>query len=214
MEKIELAPGRVPYPMPCSLVGANVAGKPNYLTIAWFTMANPSPPFVLAVLNKAHYTNPGVKENGTFSINKILNFTEYVDNADDWPNQISNHPGKTDIAFAPTIIAGSILSWEPFKRFEISLYSKYVGKQYIDNTSSDERKLNAYFINDLLIRYNINIKSLKEFGISLKINNLTNRMYESNAWVYRYYSEGSYGVYDGYFPQAGINFLLGIDLKF
>jgi flavin reductase (DIM6/NTAB) family NADH-FMN oxidoreductase RutF len=69
MEKIELAPGRVPYPMPCSLVGANVAGKPNYLTIAWFTMANPSPPFVLAVLNKAHYTNPGVKENGTFSIN-------------------------------------------------------------------------------------------------------------------------------------------------
>jgi flavin reductase (DIM6/NTAB) family NADH-FMN oxidoreductase RutF len=69
MEKIELEPGRVPYPMPCSLVGANVAGKPNYLTIAWFTMANPSPPHVLVVMNKVHYTNRGVKENGTFSIN-------------------------------------------------------------------------------------------------------------------------------------------------
>ncbi len=69
MEKTELAPGRVPYPMPCSLVGANVSGKPNYLTIAWFTMANPKPPYVLAVLNKAHYTNAGIKENGTFSIN-------------------------------------------------------------------------------------------------------------------------------------------------
>lgn len=69
MEKIELEPGRVPYPMPCSLVGANVAGKPNYLAIAWFTMANPSPPYVAVAMNKAHYTNIGVKENGTFSIN-------------------------------------------------------------------------------------------------------------------------------------------------
>jgi iron complex outermembrane recepter protein len=152
--------------------------------------------------------------NGTLSDNKILNFTEYVDNADDWPNQISNYLGTTDIAFSPSIIAGSILSWEPFKKFEVSLYSKYVGKQYIDNTSSDERKLDPYFVNDLLLRYNLSIKSLKEFGISLKINNLTNAMYESNAWVYRYYSEGTYGVYDGYFPQAGINFLVGLDLKF
>jgi flavin reductase (DIM6/NTAB) family NADH-FMN oxidoreductase RutF len=69
MEKIELEPGRIPYPMPCSLVGANVAGKPNYLAIAWFTMANPSPPYALVVLNKVHYSNIGVKENGTFSIN-------------------------------------------------------------------------------------------------------------------------------------------------
>jgi iron complex outermembrane receptor protein len=51
-------------------------------------------------------------------------------------------------------------------------------------------------------------------GINLKVNNLTNAKYETNAWVYRYYSEGSYGVYDGYFPQAGINFLFGLDLKF
>jgi flavin reductase (DIM6/NTAB) family NADH-FMN oxidoreductase RutF len=69
MEKIELEPARVPYPMPCSLVGANVSGRPNYLAIAWFTMANPSPPYVLVAMNKAHYTNIGVKENETFSSN-------------------------------------------------------------------------------------------------------------------------------------------------
>jgi flavin reductase (DIM6/NTAB) family NADH-FMN oxidoreductase RutF len=50
-------------------VGANVSGKPNYLAIAWFTMVHPSPPYVLVAMNKAHYTNIGVKENGTFSIN-------------------------------------------------------------------------------------------------------------------------------------------------
>ncbi len=152
--------------------------------------------------------------NVTLSTNKILNFTEYIDNWDVWPDQIINELGNTDIAFSPSFIAGSILSWEPFKKLDISIYSKYVGKQYIDNTSSNDRKLDPYFVNDLLIRYSLNFKSLKELGFSLKINNITNASYESNAWVYRYYSEGSYGVYDGYFPQAGINFLAGIDLKF
>jgi iron complex outermembrane recepter protein len=152
--------------------------------------------------------------NGTFSFNKILDFTEYIDNWDAWPEQIINKPGTTDIAFSPSIIAGSIISWEPFKSFDISIYSKYVGKQFIDNTSSSERKLDPYFVNDLLIRYSLNFKSLKELGFSVKINNLTNSKYESNAWIYRYYSEDVYSFYDGYFPQAGINFLVGVDLKF
>lgn len=69
MDKIEVPAERLTYPMPCSLVGANVAGKPNYLTVAWFSMVNPKPPYVLVSMNKAHYTNAGVKENGTFSLN-------------------------------------------------------------------------------------------------------------------------------------------------
>jgi len=69
MAKIEIAGGRACYPMPCSLVGANIAGKPNYLTVAWFTMVNPDPPYLAVAMNKAHYTNSGIKENGTFSVN-------------------------------------------------------------------------------------------------------------------------------------------------
>ena len=69
MEKIEIAPERVYYPMACSLVGANVGGKPNYLAVAWFSMVNPKPPYVMVALNKVHYTNTGVKENKTFSVN-------------------------------------------------------------------------------------------------------------------------------------------------
>jgi iron complex outermembrane recepter protein len=152
--------------------------------------------------------------NSTISSNKILDFTEYIDNWDEWPEQITNELGTTDIAFSPSLVAGSIMSWEPIKRLNISLLSKYVGKQYIDNTSSEDRKLDPYIVNDLLITYKVNIKALKQLGFSFKINNLTNAEYESNAWIYRYYSEGAYGIYDGYFPQAGINFLVGIDLKF
>lgn len=69
MKKIEIAIDRLHYPMPCSLIGADVEGKPNYLTVAWFSMANPKPPYVMAAMNKAHYTNAGVKANGAFSVN-------------------------------------------------------------------------------------------------------------------------------------------------
>lgn len=69
MEKTAIPGGRACYPMPCSLVGANVEGKPNYLTVAWFTMVNPDPPYLAVAMNKAHYTNIGIKATGTFSLN-------------------------------------------------------------------------------------------------------------------------------------------------
>jgi flavin reductase (DIM6/NTAB) family NADH-FMN oxidoreductase RutF len=69
MEKIEVPNDRVHYPMCCSLIGANVEGRPNYLTVAWFSMVNPKPAYVAVAMNKAHYTNAGVKANGTFSVN-------------------------------------------------------------------------------------------------------------------------------------------------
>jgi flavin reductase (DIM6/NTAB) family NADH-FMN oxidoreductase RutF len=69
MAKIEIVDGRACYPMPCSIVGANVAGKANYLTVAWFSMVNPEPAYLAVAMNKAHYTNSGIKDNGTFSLN-------------------------------------------------------------------------------------------------------------------------------------------------
>ena len=69
MAKVEIDSDRIFYPMPCSIVGANVAGKANYLTVAWFTMVNPEPPYLAIAMNKSHYTNSGIKSNGTFSVN-------------------------------------------------------------------------------------------------------------------------------------------------
>jgi len=152
--------------------------------------------------------------NGTFSSNKIIDFTEYVDNWDEWPAQNVHSLGTTDIAFSPSIVAGSIFRWEPLQSLSFSLISKYVGKQYFDNTSSNERALDPYFVNDFLVLYEFKVKSLEKLGLSLKINNLFNAEYETNAWVYRYYSEGTYGMYDGYFPQAGIHFMVGAELRF
>ncbi len=146
------------------------------------------------------------------SKNKIRDFTEYVDDMDTWL-QRSKHLGATDLSFSPSVIAGSEIIYSPIKNFSINLASRFVSKQYIDNTSSEERIIDPYFVNDLVINYKINLKSIKELGFYIKVINILNEEYETNAWVYRYYYNGKHEVADGYFPQAGIHFLAGISIK-
>ena len=69
MEKITFGP--MPYLsiMPALLVGANVKGKPNYMTAAWASPACMVPPMVCVAINKERYTVKGIDENKTFSLN-------------------------------------------------------------------------------------------------------------------------------------------------
>ncbi len=152
--------------------------------------------------------------NLTLSQNKILNFVAYTDNWDLWPEQNVDTIGTTDISFSPDIIGGSILSWEPLKSFRVSLQSKYVGRQYIDNSSNKERSLDPYFVNDLKFYYTFNPGIFKELSLMLSLNNILNTEYSSNAWVYPYYSGGTEYEDNGYFPQAKFNFMAGLSLKF
>ena len=151
--------------------------------------------------------------NLTLSKNKIKDFTEYVD---DWDNggQVANNLGTTDLAFAPEVIANSQLSWMAAKGLNVSLQSFSVSKQYIDNSSSNERKLDGYFLNNLKFTYRVSQKFAREFNLHLMVNNLFDVEYENNAWVYSDVYEGKGFAMDGYFPQAGINFMAGLDIKF
>jgi iron complex outermembrane receptor protein len=151
--------------------------------------------------------------NLTLSQNKIIDFSEFVD---DWDNggQIENKLGTTDLAFSPDVIANSQLSWMATKGLKVNLQTYSVSKQYIDNTSSNDRKLDGYLLNNLNLTYKIPQKFVKEMNIRLMANNLFDTKYENNAWVYSYLLGGERFAMDGYFPQAGINFLAGIDIKF
>ncbi|HOX35940.1 MAG TPA: flavin reductase family protein [Methanoregulaceae archaeon] len=68
MEKVTLGPMPYMSVMPTVLVGANVSGKPNYMTAAWATVACMAPPMVCVALNKSRHTLKGIIENGTFSL--------------------------------------------------------------------------------------------------------------------------------------------------
>jgi iron complex outermembrane receptor protein len=153
------------------------------------------------------------KANLALSQNKINNFTEYVDN---WDNGLQNvnHLGTRDLAFSPNSVAFQQLTFAPCKHFSIAFETKYVGKQYIDNTSSNDRSLHSYIVNALRTEFNFKTKYVRLVTLNLALNNLFNEKYESNAWVYRYVESGQYNKMDGYFPQAGLNLMAGITLKF
>jgi len=151
--------------------------------------------------------------NATFSMNKIKNFTEYVDNWDTW-GQDAFELGTTDLAFSPNIVANSQFSFSPGKDFTLAFISSYVGKQYIDNTSNEDRRINAYFVNNIQASYHFRAPVFDEIVLHAMVNNLFNSMYESNAWIYSYILDGERYKMDGYFPQAGINFMVGADFKF
>ena len=152
--------------------------------------------------------------NGTFSENKIQDFISYSDNWDTWPEQVKDTIGTTDISFSPAVIAGSNITYEPFKNFKASFISRFVSRQYIDNTSNKERSIDPYFVNDLKFYYSIKTNFIKEIDLMLSLNNIFNEEYETNAWVYRYYTGGEEYEMNGYFPQAKFNFMAGISLKF
>lgn len=151
--------------------------------------------------------------NATFSRNRVKGFTEYIDNFDTG-EQVANRYGETDISFSPNVIAGSQLMYTPTKRLELSLLSKYVGSQYLDNTSNESRKLNPYFTNDIRLIYTLKARFAQEIAFTLLLNNVLNELYESNGYTYAYITEGRVVADNGYYPQAGRNFLAGIRVRF
>ena len=174
-----------------------------------------------------------LKFNTTLSQNKIVEFTEAIDNWD-LQIQVNESHENTDIAFSPSIIGGGQLIFTPFNsddrgKLDLALVSKYVGEQYLDNTSSEYGKLEDYFVHDFRINYFLKTKLFKEVVLSSWVRNLLNQNYISNAWIYRFQA-GSYATSDPYvntenestgrynmigaYNQAGINFFLGLKIKF
>lgn len=157
--------------------------------------------------------------NTTFAQNKILNFVEYQDDYDAGGQKAIDH-GTTDLAFSPNFIAMGSLKCKPFylhekgKEFEISIQGRHIGKQYLDNTSNENRVLKSYSLMDVRFQYLIKSTRFKELGLNLMINNVLNKKYESNGYTYSYIYGGSTTTQNFYFPQAGANWLLGFSMKF
>ena len=155
-----------------------------------------------------------VKPNLTVSQNRNQDFYFQRD------GQLQNL-GDTHIAFSPGVIAANQIQWLPFKGFQATLLSKFVGDQYMGNIDSQASKLESYAVSDLSVSYTIETKKVFEsITISGLLNNLFDYEYESNGYFYTYDDDFSNppaittieGA--GYYPQAGINFLAGLTLKF
>ena len=151
--------------------------------------------------------------NFALSQNKIIDFVDYVELYDEEWNylgQSKNNLGTTDISFSPNVICGLNLKVTPIRYFDIVFQEKYVGRQYIDNTSTLSRSLDPYFTSNVNINYEWKQSLFKTLNFNLAINNIFNNKYCSNAWVYKAIVDGSEYIEDGYFPQAGINIMFGV----
>ncbi|MFC6875625.1 TonB-dependent receptor [Flavobacterium myungsuense] len=140
-----------------------------------------------------------IRPNFTLSENKNLDFVN---------DATLENLGKTTIAFSPSIIGGNILAFKPIQNVQIAWLSKFVGEQYLNNIDSKESKLPNYFVNDFNITYELNSNSIfKSIIFTGLVNNFLDKKYVSNGADY-----GGGFIY--YYPQAGINFLAGLTLKF
>jgi iron complex outermembrane recepter protein len=133
---------------------------------------------------------------------------------------------NTDIAYSPSFVGSSEIAWLPFKGAEAALISKYVGMQYLDNTSNgglvaypaldaeSNRTIDSYFVNNVRLRYSFQTKAVKNIGISLLVYNIFSEKYVTNGATYPDIESGQVVNYNYYFPQAPRNFFLSLSLGF
>ncbi|MDR6941793.1 TonB-dependent receptor [Mucilaginibacter pocheonensis] len=167
----------------------------------------------------------------TLSTNKIKNYQQFFSNYDDG-TLVGESFKKTDIAFSPSFTGSSVISYSPLKGGEIAFISKYIGKQYIDNTMNRNpegfdiapdnadnpyavnRYLKSYFVSDVRLRYNFSVKSVKNIGLGLQVNNIFSKKYEANGATYPDIESGHVMNYNYFFPQAPRNFMASLSLNF
>jgi iron complex outermembrane receptor protein len=155
--------------------------------------------------------------NLTLSKNRIVDFTEYYTNYNSSNNSteyLNRNLGNVDIAYSPSLSGTSDFMFSVLKNTDIHFITKYVGKQYIDNTMNPERAIDPYLVNNLRIDYHPIIKSIKGLEIQLQVNNIFNEIYESNGYGGNWFEDGVEKSWSYYFPQAGINYLLRASIKF
>ncbi len=150
--------------------------------------------------------------NATFSQNKIDQISEFIDDYDNG-GQIERTFTDTDIAFSPNTIANSIFSFTD-AGFTGELITKYVSKQYLDNTQNDARSIDPYLVNDVRLSYSFSeLGFAKAVSANLLINNILDHEYETNGYTFGFVAGGEQR-FNYYYPQAGRNFLLQIKWEF
>ncbi len=155
--------------------------------------------------------------NLALSQNKIQKFVEYLDssNADYSINtQYKREYKNTDISFSPNVVSAIVLTLKPVKGMEISFINKYVGRQFLDNTSNVKRSISPYNVVDVRVNYTIKTRLIPEISFMLGVYNVLNTKYETNGYTFSYYTDATLYTYNYLAPSAPVNFLGGVSLKF
>jgi iron complex outermembrane receptor protein len=160
-----------------------------------------------------------VQSNATISSNKNRDFYLTKDGITT-PKSL----GNTDLSFSPDVILGNMITYRPVENLQFSFLTKYVGKQFMSNFSSNISSndvLDSYVTSDINFVYELETEKIfKAIVFTALINNLFNETYVDRGYYYTYddtwSNSGTTTTLDGagYYPQATRNFLIGVTLKF
>lgn len=154
-----------------------------------------------------------VMANISVSENKVRNFEEFIDDYDNG-GQIKKSYKKTDLSYSPPVIANLSLNVKPVSKLEINFNTKYVDRQFMDNTSNAARSLQSFAVQDMRINYVFKTKGNTVIEANLNIFNLFSEKYEPNGYTFSYISNQKMTTENYYFPMAPINWMLGLNMKF
>jgi iron complex outermembrane receptor protein len=160
--------------------------------------------------NKKYNTSYSI----TFSQNKIEEFTEYIDDYDQF-TQVAIQHKNTNIALSPSLITNRTFNWKPNDKLSFFWTTKYTSKQFLDNTQNKDRQLDAFFINDLNAHWTIMNKTKFTMLLQLYANNVLDVKYAPNGYTFSYIYDRTLTTSNNFYPMAGRNYWISlkIDLK-
>jgi iron complex outermembrane recepter protein len=178
-------------------------------------------------LTKPQLTNPilTIKYSLSYNLSKLNTYNEYIPAYDASYTPVAsaalvNTYSQTDIAFSPRLTGYGEIAVCPARGLELSWSIKGVSRQYLDNTQDDARSLRAYWFSNVRAAYTYHMSTRSYIRVSLLVNNLFDQHYESNGYTYRERYVNTDGTvtspvhYNYYYPQAGTQVFLGMDLMF
>jgi iron complex outermembrane recepter protein len=149
----------------------------------------------------AYKFNTRIEASGNLAFN--ISKTDYKQAGKEGQIEVYHN---SDISFSPRLTTAAQIKIFPVKNLEINWMIKFVGKQYLDNTGNRDLMLDSYVTHDVRFGYLFAKENLPEMEFTLLMNNMFNSLYESNGFVYE---QTPY-----YYPQAGMNYLVGLNVKF
>jgi iron complex outermembrane recepter protein len=151
--------------------------------------------------------------NLTLSRNIINEYEYFLDDFDQGGQQRQVFEDVT-IAMSPSVIANNMISWQQ-RGFSADLITRYISRQYLDNTESRSRSIDPYLVNDLVLSYEwAEVPFISNITASLQVNNILNERYVSNGYTFGWISGGEQQHFNYYFPQAERHVMLNLRFRF
>lgn len=155
--------------------------------------------------------------NLTWSLNRIPEYIQYTDVYDGDFNFIGQEEivyENTTIAFSPGLTGNMQLRFSPVEPLSLTWDTKYVGRQYMDNTTTETRSIDPFTFSNLRIAFERPVLNLDNLQLALDLKNVFNTLYESNGYTFGYIYDGVRSDFNYYYPQAGFHFMLSMNVGF